>query len=84
MRCLRPKMTKHFIYLLRMLKDAKDTIVTLGTGDSEVTTVMSGVETVWGGIFTPRLEVTPKQLFLNRDTLQGDILVLANVKWDVS
>lgn len=67
-----------------MIKDAKDNIVDLKTGSSEVIFVMSGSEMVWGDVFIPRLDVTPKFLFLNQDNLQGDVQVLSNVRWDVS
>ena len=67
-----------------MIKDAKDNIVDFKTGSSEVIFVMSGSEAVWGDVFIPRLEVIPKYLFLNQDNLQGDVQVLANVRWDVS
>ena len=67
-----------------MIKDAKDNIVGLKTSSSEVIFVMSGSEMVWGDVFIPRLDVIPKFLFLNQDNLQGDVQVLANVRWDVS
>lgn len=67
-----------------MIKDSKDNIVDLKTGSTKVIFVMSGDETVWGDISTPRLDVIPKYLFLSQDNLHGDVQVFSNVLWDVS
>lgn len=84
MKILELRTRELFIYLLKMIKDAKNNIVDLKTGSNKVVFVMSGNEMVWGDIFIPRLDVIPKYLFLSKDNLQGDVQVLSNVKWDVS